>query len=153
MQQLISPKPFLTSLTIKFREADPAGIMFYGNILGLCHDAFEEFLTHIGVSWKTWFQPTDWACPIRHAEVNYLAPLLPGQTYAVEVSVRKIGSSSFGMNYRFLKDSKEHALVQITHAFVSLEHSPLSAEGPQLKTRPIPSEFKTLFENHLVPRG
>lgn len=163
MQERKSVQPFIVPLSIKFRDADPAGIMFYGNILGLCHDAFEAFLNHIGISWTQWFQPEGWACPIRHVEVDYLSPLLPGKIYAVEVTVIKVGNSSLGMNYRFLQEDRQesssaNAHVKVTHTFVNTEKVKLrstDSSKPTLKPSPmaIPLEFRNLFEKHLTMEG
>ncbi|HWU44058.1 MAG TPA: hypothetical protein VN132_11490, partial [Bdellovibrio sp.] len=57
---------FKTKKTLTFREADPAKIMFFGNIFGFAHDAFEQFIVEAGYTWKEYFHNTDYAIPLRH---------------------------------------------------------------------------------------
>jgi acyl-CoA thioester hydrolase/1,4-dihydroxy-2-naphthoyl-CoA hydrolase len=112
---------FQTTVKIHFRDADPAGILFFGQVYGLAHDVFEEFLVANGIPWEEWFKGTQWACPIRHSEADYQAPFYPGQAHPVEVKVLKIGQSSFTMHYTFKNQAgKVCAQVQLVHTFVNL---------------------------------
>ncbi|MEN0058787.1 MAG: hypothetical protein AAGB31_08125 [Bdellovibrio sp.] len=63
---------FRTKKTLTFKEADPAGIMFFGNIFGFAHDAFEEFIVAAGYSHREWFKQKDFLIPIRHTASDYL---------------------------------------------------------------------------------
>lgn len=58
-------KVFRTKKTLTFREADPAGIMFFGNVFAIAHDAFEEFIVAAGYTYQEWFGQTDYLIPIR----------------------------------------------------------------------------------------
>lgn len=108
-------KIFQTFKKVTFREADPAKIMFFGNIYGFAHDAFEEFIVAAGFTWNEWFQTTEFMIPIRHSEANFLMPFQPGNTYSVYVNVEKIGNSSFQMKYEFCNDKTIHSVVKMTH--------------------------------------
>lgn len=109
---------FQKEIQLRFREADPAGIMFFGNIFGWAHDCFEDFIEATGFTWKRWFQTQDYIVPIRHTECNYLRPFRPGETYTITASVARIGESSFQMKYVFSQHNHLHAEVRMTHAFV-----------------------------------
>lgn len=110
---------FQKEIQIRFREADPAGILFFGNIFSLAHDCFEDFIQAAGFTWDEWFKTTDYLVPLRHTDCNYLKPFNPGQKYTVTASVSRIGETSFQMRYVFSQNSTEHALVLMTHAFLS----------------------------------
>lgn len=131
---------FRTKKTLTFREADPVGIMFFGNIYGFAHDAFEEFIVSAGYKYEEWFKEKEYLIPIRHSESDFLAPLMPGQTYDITVAVSNFGETSFKMKYVFSQKDKNqkdkvHAVVSMVHAVVAsktMQKSPL----PQLmKTR------------------
>ncbi len=111
-------EPFQKKIQMHFREADPAGILFFGNIFGLAHDCFEDFIQAAGFTWKEWFQTKDYLIPIRHTESNFLKPFLPGDSYQIHASVLKIGNSSFQMNYEFKSQDTTHAVVTMTHTFL-----------------------------------
>lgn len=106
---------FKTTKRVTFREADPAQIMFFGNIFGFAHDAFEEFIVHAGFTWDEWFRTKEFMVPIRHSEAEYLNPFIPGKIYDIAVTIEKIGTTSFTMRYQFSKGQKIHAIVQMTH--------------------------------------
>lgn len=133
---------FQTKMKIRFRDADPAGIMFFGNILGLTHDVFEEFIDSLGISWQEWFKPVQWACPIRHAEVEYLSPFVPGKTYVAAAQVLKIGQTSFQMQYEFLtKEQKICARVKVVHSFV---------DQKTFQKADVPQRYRELFSKYQI---
>lgn len=109
---------FQKEIQIRFHEADPAGILFFGNIFALAHGCFEDFIQAAGFTWKEWFHTKDYMIPIRHTESNYLKPFRPGEKYQVTVTVAKIGNSSFQMKYLFSSALGTHADVRMTHAFL-----------------------------------
>lgn len=107
---------FRTHLTIKFRDADPAQIMYFGNLVNFAHDAFEEFIVAAGYKYREWFSKHELMIPIRHAEADFLAPFVPGETYDVAVTVAQIRDTSFQMKYVFGKNGKAHGQVKMVHA-------------------------------------
>lgn len=113
-------KIYQSKVKVRFRDADPAGIMFFGNILGQSHDLFEDFIVSIGFNWNDWFCSKEWASPIRHTEVDFLAPFQPGKEYSCEVKVQKLSESSLYMQYEY-RDEKEKlcSRVQMVHTFIS----------------------------------
>ena len=140
-QTIVIPKTFQTNVRIKFRDADPAGIMFFGNILGLSHDIFEEFLAENQVTWDEWFKSSDLACPIRHTEVDYMFPFEPGKSYEVTVKVNKVSQSSFTMIYEYRNDlSRICSRVQMIHTFV---------DQKTFQKADIPEKYRNIFERYL----
>jgi acyl-CoA thioesterase FadM len=115
-------KVFYAKKTLTFREADPAGIMFFGNVFAFAHDAFEEFIVAAGYAHNEWFGKFEYIIPIRQTEANFLSPFLPGQTYQIAVSVAKLGETSFQMKYVFSKENKTHAIVTMVHAVAHREN-------------------------------
>ncbi len=107
---------FQTTKTITFRDCDPAGIMFFGNIFAFAHDAFEEFIQTTGYSYSEWFATTEYMIPIRHTEADFRAPFLAGHTYDISVTVASFGETSFKMKYVFSNKGHLHATVQMVHA-------------------------------------
>lgn len=110
---------FKTQIRIKFREGDPAQIMYFANVFNLAHDVFEEFIVAAGYSYKEWFSPDEHIIPIRHAEADYKAPFFPGQTYEVTVTVESLSNTSFKMKYQFEKNGTLHASVRMVHAVLN----------------------------------
>lgn len=141
---VIMNKVFRTKKTLTFREADPAKIMFFGNIYGFAHDAFEQFIIEAGFTWKEYFHDPNYAIPLRHSEANYLAPFFPGDTYDIAVTVASFGETSFKMKYVFTQGNKTHAVVTMVHSVLDLKTKQKAA---------IPEVFKQRFGQYLESTG
>ncbi len=109
---------YKTQVTIKFHQADPAGIMFFAHIMILAHDAYEGFVQACGFTWKEWFIDQKYLLPIRHSEADYLRPFKAGETYEIHVRVIDFSSSSFKLGYEFLQGPNKHAVVQLVHTCI-----------------------------------
>lgn len=133
---------FKTQIRIKFREADPAQIMYFANIFSLAHDVFEEFIVAAGYQYREWFSGDHHLIPIRHVEADYKASFHPGETYDVTAVVESLGTTSFKMRYRFEKNSKLHATVHMVHSVLN----------PQTKDKmPLPEVMKQRLSPYLEP--
>lgn len=131
---------YRTQIKIRFGDADPAQIMYFGNIFDFAHTCFEEFVVAAGYTWAEWFKPTEVIVPIRHAEADFLAPFRPGETYDVEVTVAQMRETSFQMLYRFSKDGKPNGQVKMVHAV--LDRS--------MKKVTIPASMRARLEPYLM---
>lgn len=126
---------FHTKKTLTFREADPVGIMFFGNIFAFAHDAFEEFIVTAGYSYEEWFKEKNFLIPIRHTDADFLAPFFPGQCYDIKVTVLSFGETSFKMKYLFCQKDRVHAVVTMVHAVISAQTMKKTALPELMKTR------------------
>lgn len=126
---------------MSFREADPAQIMFFGNIFGWAHDCFEQFIIEAGFTWNEYFGCRDYFIPIRHTSADYMAPFFPGQTYEIQALVKALSSSSITMQYSFSGPQGPCAKVIMIHTFVD----PKTKQKTQ-----IPDSFKTRFAQYLA---
>lgn len=136
----LTPETFKKTVQIRFHHADPAGIMYFANVFNLAHETFEDFIVQAGVPWKNWFQKNEFIIPIRHAESDFFAPFLPGESYDVLVHVISLSESSFKMKYIFQKNTKVHAIVKMVHTYVD----------PKTKVKAkIPQNMISLFQKFL----
>lgn len=126
---------FKTHKKVTFKESDAAGIMFFGNIFGFAHDAFEEFIVAAGYTWKEWFHNPDFMIPIRHTDADYTAPFRPGETYDIVVSVASFGETSFKMKYVFSHQNRTHAVVTMVHSVLDSKTKSKAALPFTMKTR------------------
>jgi acyl-CoA thioester hydrolase/1,4-dihydroxy-2-naphthoyl-CoA hydrolase len=126
---------FKTQFKVKFRDGDPAQIMYFGNLFSFAHDAFEEFIVAAGYAWSEWFRGGDLMIPIRHAESNFLAPFTVGQTYDIAVTVAQIRDTSFQMKYVFTKDGRKHAELTMVHAILDAKKMSKAELPAQMRER------------------
>jgi acyl-CoA thioester hydrolase/1,4-dihydroxy-2-naphthoyl-CoA hydrolase len=133
-------RKFEKQIQIRFREADPAGILFFGHVLSLAHDVFEDFIPATGLTWADYFQAKEHIAPIRHAEIDFLAPMRPGHPYEVSVTILKISDSSFQTKTVFSEGSKQHAVVKTVHTFLN---------SKSFQKIPVPEKFRQAFTPYL----
>lgn len=115
------PAHFEKEIQLRFREADPAGVLFFAQFFALAHDCFEDFLQAVGISWNDWFRSKDYLVPIRHTECEFLRPLSPGQKCTIQACVVKMGDSSFKMKYVFFSGNEICAEVLMVHTFLAAQ--------------------------------
>lgn len=109
--------PFKAKVPIRFNQADPGGILFFGNVYPIAHDVYEDFVKALGFTWNEWFANPEWAVPIRHSSCEYFAPMFAGKMIDVEVKVERVGDSSFTLRYEF-KSDRPHCKVELVHTFI-----------------------------------
>ena len=122
---------FRSNVTIKFHQADPAGIMFFGHVFTLAHDTYESFIQACGFPWKDWFMDHKFVIPIRHTECDFLRPFRAGESYDVNAEVIEFSSSSFVMRYEFSREKHKHAIVKMVHTCLdqkTFQKAPLAEE-------------------------
>jgi 1,4-dihydroxy-2-naphthoyl-CoA hydrolase len=101
---------------ISFHLVDSAGVLFFGHVFTLAHEAYENFVCkQLNYPWKEWFQNKEWLLPIGHAEADYRSPLFAGQTCQINVRTGEIKNSSFAMHYQFIQNNIECCSVKTVH--------------------------------------
>jgi acyl-CoA thioesterase FadM len=108
------------SVTIRFDDADPAGVVFYPRAIALAHAVVENLIRHCPIGWDAWFASPTHAAPLRRAEADFFLPMRAGQTFAAEATVEKIGRTSvtFAVEFRD-RDAHLAARVRTTHVFTA----------------------------------
>lgn len=123
---------------ISFDLIDAAGILFFSHAFTLCHHIFETaVLNELGITWKEWFNNSEWIAPIKHCEANFSKPLLGGQSYDVEAVISQFGESSFTINYTLSREKVEFCSVKIVHVF---------CDKTSGKKTPIPTNMRIKLE-------
>ncbi len=100
-------KMFEFKRKINFYEADSAGIMFYGNIFRVIHEAYEEFLQTLQ---NDYFVKGDIVLPIAHAEADYFIPLKIHEKIEINLTVSNLQDRSFELSYDVLNDEGKTAI-------------------------------------------
>lgn len=113
-----SSKAFLWQSQLRFNQADPSGWMFFGSAFELMHACYEDFVVHLGFEWTGWFNNPEWALPIRATEAEYLNILRPGEALNMQVSLLKLGETSFTLKFECQQRGKTAFQVQSTHTFI-----------------------------------
>lgn len=120
---------------IPFDLCDPVGILFYGSIFTLVHQALEEALPQIGISWEEWFNSENGA-PIRHVECDYLRPLKANETVTIEVQFENPTDSTITVHYLVKRGDTLCCDVKAVKVFVSRS---------KMTKIPMPEKYKKIF--------
>lgn len=91
--------PFTYDRTVRFADTDAAGVVYFANLLSICHEAYEAALIELGVDVRSFFRGTELAVPIVHAEVDFHQPLRCGDRLQVTVLPIRTAASEFEVRY------------------------------------------------------
>ena len=104
---------------INFYDCDPAGILFYGRIYQLSHEAYETMIESFNLRESYWTNE-NFIVPIIHSEAKYRKPLRAGETVEIEITVTILKESSFELTYLFKNRKGEITNnVRTVHVFVN----------------------------------
>lgn len=107
---------------ITLRDADAAGVLFFGRYFALAHDAYEAFLDSHGLNIGHLMRTTDYLLPVVHAESDYRRPLLAGQKTAIHLRVVELRSRTLTVAYEFLNAEGELACrLRTVHCAVNVK--------------------------------
>ena len=104
---------------MRFYQADPAGILYYGRIFELVGDAFEEMVRAAGIDIVALVRLETLATPIVHAEADYAGPMRVGDHLVVSALVERVGGSSVSVVYRIEGENGEvRATARVVHVWI-----------------------------------
>ncbi len=119
---------------IRFHETDGAGVVYFANVLTLCHEAYEASLEAAGIELAEFFSPRGTAVPVVHGSVDFLGPMRCGDRITIALTPKPLPKankplSEFEINYRLLRgrlaeadDSAELiAQAQTRHCCINAE--------------------------------
>jgi 4-hydroxybenzoyl-CoA thioesterase len=91
---------FSARITVRFGDADPAGLVYYPVIFHYFHVAMEEFFAaRCGTSYACLVAEERLGFPTVKVETEFFSPLFYGDEAEVEVSVPRVGTSSVTFEY------------------------------------------------------
>ncbi len=112
-------KPFTHKARIRFHQADPAGVLFYGRVFELVNNAYEELVRDAGFVYDDHFGLKNFATPVVHVDADYMRPMAAGELLTISLSISRIGRSSFTLAYAIHgEDGLARAGGNVIHAFV-----------------------------------
>ncbi|MBW4561464.1 MAG: acyl-CoA thioesterase [Mojavia pulchra JT2-VF2] len=91
--------PFTYNRSVRFQDTDAAGVVYFANVLAICHEAYEESLAASGINLKVFFSNPTVAFPIVHANVDFLRPIFCGDKLIVSLMPQKLGLDKFEIAY------------------------------------------------------
>jgi len=122
-------------LRVRFQHTDPAGIVFFANILVYCHEAYEEFLRANGMPLDELIARREQILPLGHAEATFKRPFRFGQLVTIRVGIGRIGDRSFRVEYDLYDEAGEHLATAATvHVSVEARTGQSTTIEPRLRS-------------------
>jgi 1,4-dihydroxy-2-naphthoyl-CoA hydrolase len=110
---------FTYDRTIHFSETDAAGVVYFANVLTLCHEAYEASLVASGIEIRSFFSGKEIAVPIVHAEVDFLKPMFCGDRITIQLAPNLLKPSEFEIRYHLSQESKQVGIALTRHVCIS----------------------------------
>jgi 1,4-dihydroxy-2-naphthoyl-CoA hydrolase len=95
--------PFIYTRTIRFQDTDAAGVVYFANVLAMCHEAYEESLAASGINLQSFFQNPTVAIPIVHASVDFFRPMFCGDQQTIHLTPEPLTDYEFEIGYQVFK--------------------------------------------------
>jgi 1,4-dihydroxy-2-naphthoyl-CoA hydrolase len=113
--------PFRYDYTVQFRDTDAAGVVYFANIISICHTAYEASLIESGVELKSFVNNSEFAVPITHTSADFFRPLFCGDRVTIELTPHSIDSCKFEIKYQILtsEDRQKVAAATTKHVVIS----------------------------------
>jgi len=134
---------FVWTGRIRFVDTDASGRIHYSSIFRHVEAAESEFLRALGHSYSV-RERVDLDYPRVHVECDYLVPLRYDDAYAIEVTVARVGTTSYTL--AFTVTAAERTAAQAKIAVVCIDR----ATG---RPHPLPDSLADALRQHPASQG
>lgn len=106
--------PFVYKRVIRFSDTDAAGVVYFANVLSICHEAYEASLIAANINLKVFFSNPTVAIPIVHASIDFFSPLFCGDEIDITLHPQQLSSNKFEIIYQILGINEQSFAKAIT---------------------------------------
>ena len=106
--------------TVRLRETDAGGVMFFARRFDLMHDAYEALMEARGLSVAQILAEGAYMLPVVHAECDYSAPLFTGDRVRVRLEVEELRTRRFTIRYEIEGQGKAVGAGKTVHVAVDM---------------------------------
>jgi 1,4-dihydroxy-2-naphthoyl-CoA hydrolase len=108
--------PFNYEYIVQFRDTDAAGVVYFANIISICHIAYESALISSDIDLKLFVSNPEFAIPIIHVSADFFRPLYCGDRLIIDLTPQSIDSCRFEIKYQVLNvDNQKSATATTKH--------------------------------------
>lgn len=135
---------FISRITVRFGDCDPAGLVYYPVLFHYCHTAMEEFFAaRCGVEYARLVSVEGIGFPTVNVRAEFFEPLVYGDVVEVEVWASSVGRSSVTFEYRLRRASDGRLCASATLVQVSMSLVERRAVS-------VPEHLRRAFESSAV---
>jgi 1,4-dihydroxy-2-naphthoyl-CoA hydrolase len=96
---------FTYNRTVRFQDTDAAGVVYFANILSMCHEAYEASLAASSINLQSFFNNPLTAIPIIHANVDFRQPMYCGDQLLIHLMPQQLDDNKFEITYQIVAAS------------------------------------------------
>jgi 4-hydroxybenzoyl-CoA thioesterase len=131
---------FSARITVRFADADAAGLVYYPVVFHYFHVAMEEFFAaRCGTSYARLMSERRIGFPTVNVKAEFFVPVIYGDEIDVEVSVSRVGKSSATFEYAARRASDGKLCARSTQVQVAMNLDARSAV-------PVPDDLRRAFD-------
>ena len=112
--------PFNYEYIVQFRDTDAAGVVYFANIISICHIAYESSLIASDIDLKLFVSNPTFAIPITHVSADFFKPLYCGDRVIIELTPQSIDSCRFEIIYQ-LSTTDRQKLATATTKHIAID--------------------------------
>lgn len=121
---------------VRLTDTDAAGVVYFANLLSICHIAYEETLITRGINLQEWVKEGTIAIPILHGEIDCLRPIYWGDLVLVTLTPQFSSETELVITYELVTETNREKVLakgQTKHVCIN----------PQTRQRfPFPNQFR-----------
>ena len=125
---------FSYEYVVQFRDTDAAGVVYFANILSICHVVYEASLIESGINLQLFVDNPNFAVPIIHISADFYKPLFCGDRVIIELTPRSIDIHRFEIKYQILSTDSVVLATAITKHIVIEPQTRKRKELPETLT-------------------
>src|SRR5512142_3047882 len=93
------------TITVRFGDTDPYGVVYFASYFRYCHQGIEEFLSNCGLPPSEVFKnPAEgFGLPVVSSDCEFVKPVWYGEKLRLAVSLSRIGEKSFSFTFNFYR--------------------------------------------------
>jgi 1,4-dihydroxy-2-naphthoyl-CoA hydrolase len=98
---------FSYARTVYLADTDAAGVVYFTNVMNMCHEAYEESLGDLKIYLKQSLANLSLAIPIVQAEISFFSPMFWGDKLLINLTPKQISENEFAIDYLITSASAE----------------------------------------------
>lgn len=102
---------FTHNRTVRFQDTDAAGVVYFANVLSMCHEAYEASLVAFNIELKLFFSNPSIAIPIIYTSAEFRRPMYCGDELQIKIISQQLNEHIFEINYRIIDISPNPELL------------------------------------------
>lgn len=121
---------FTYNRTVRFQDTDAAGVVYFANVLAMCHEAYEASLAVSGINLRSFFNNSEAAIPLIHATVDFFRPMFCGDKLLIYLTPQQQDENQFEIAYQIVAASSQQQLAKAITKHVCI--APITGTRSQL---------------------